>query len=126
MAKRIAERLEQQRIVLDEDEFFECVFSRCEIVFRGGEKAYLVGCRFEDQCSFHFEEAALRTLAFLRGMYHQMGPAGLRLVENTFNEIRRPDGEPETDPIAAAARGGDALAGESAGEADAGARVTTP
>ena len=110
MAKRIAERFADQRVVLDEDEFFECTFARCRIVYQGGEKAYLVGCRFEAGCSFHFEGAAERTLAFLRGMYHHLGPAGLRLVENTFNEIRRADpaAMPELDPMLAAAAGGEA------------------
>ncbi len=101
MAKRIAEHFVDQRVVLDEDEFFECTFARCRIVYQGGPQAYLVGCRFEDGCSFHFEEAALQTLAFLRGMYHHLGPAGMRLVENTFNEIRRHDVEPaDADSIA--------------------------
>src|SRR5687768_4636125 len=95
MAKRIAEKFVDQRVVLDEDEFFECTFTRCTVVYRGGSKAYLVGCRFDGGCSFHLEDAAQRTLAFLRGMYHNLGPAGLRLVENTFNEIRRPDPQPE-------------------------------
>ncbi len=101
MAKRVAEKFVNQRVVLDDDEFFECTFTRCQIVYCGGEKAYLVGCRFEDGCSFHFEEAGVRTLAFLRAMYHNMGAAGLRLVENTFNEIRRPD-TVEPDPLVAA------------------------
>ena len=105
MAKRVAERFSNQRVVLDEDEFFECTFNRCEIVYQGGDKAYLVGCRFEDQCSFRFEGAALRTLAFLRGMYHHMGQPGLRLVENTFNEIRRPDAPADEEPFAAPAWG---------------------
>ena len=111
MAKRVAERFADRQVVLDDDEFFECTFTRCRVVYRGGEKAYLVGCRFEDGCSFHLEGAAVRTLAFLRAMYHNMGPAGLRLVENTFNEVRRPDpvAGPEPAPLAAAAaarRGG--------------------
>ena len=88
---------------MDEDEFFQCTFSRCEVVYQGGEKAYLVGCRFEDGCSFRLEGAATRTLGFLRGMYHSMGAAGQRLVENTFDEIRRADprADPQADPTGA-------------------------
>lgn len=89
MADRIGEQLADQRVVLDEDEFLECTFTRCQIVYRGGERAYLVRCRFAE-CSFEFEGAAGRTLLFLRNMYRSMGPAGAQLVERTFDEIRRP------------------------------------
>lgn len=92
MAKRIGEKFVDQRVVLDEDEFFECAFTRCQLVYQGGEWAYLVGCRME-QCSFGFEGAAGRTLLFLQGMYRHMGPAGARLIEATFNDIRGPDPE---------------------------------
>ena len=108
-------------MVLDEGEFFECTFTRCRIVYQGGLTGYLVGCRFQDGCSFHFEEAAQRTLAFLRGMYHHLGPAGMRLVENTFNEIRRPDAEPadaDAGSLAGTSPGGMSAAGQ--GPADAG------
>ena len=112
MAKHVGERFADRRVVLDEDEFFECTFARCQIVYQGGAKAYLVGCRFEDGCSFQLEDAAQRTLAFLRGMYHHLGPAGMRLVENTFNEIRRPDAEAaEADPLGNAAPTRSALRG---------------
>jgi hypothetical protein len=47
------------------------------------------GCRFDD-CSFHLDGAASRTIQFLNAIYHGMGPAGAQLVEQTFNQIRRP------------------------------------
>ncbi|CAA9417564.1 MAG: hypothetical protein AVDCRST_MAG64-2666 [uncultured Phycisphaerae bacterium] len=88
MADRIGEEFADQRVVLDDDEFLECTFNRCQLVYRGGERAYLVRCRFT-QCSFEFEDAAGRTLLFLQAVYRNMGPAGAQLVEGTFDEIRR-------------------------------------
>ncbi len=42
------------------------------------------GCRFDD-CNWQFEEAAERTLVFMRHLYHGMGPGGIQLVEATLS-----------------------------------------
>lgn len=96
MAKHVGEKFADQRVVLDEDEFYECTFTRCQLVYQGGERAYIVGCRME-QCRFDFEGSAGRTLLFLQAMYRHMGPAGERLVEQTLEAIRQPDPEAEDD-----------------------------
>jgi hypothetical protein len=43
-------------------------------------------CHFTN-CSWHLEEAAQRTVLFLRSVYHS-GPGGKDLVEQTLRHIR--------------------------------------
>ncbi len=90
MAQHVLETFVDQRVVLDEDEFLECTFTNCDVVYQGRQRAYLVGCAFHGRCTFRLEGAALRTPEFLKGVYHGLGPAGRRLVEETFDEVRRP------------------------------------
>lgn len=72
-------------IALDGSAFTSCVFSKCTMIYSGGEIPVLGGCRFED-CSWQFGGCAANTIAFLSGMYQ----GGFdRLIETTFHEIRR-------------------------------------
>ena len=45
-------------------------------------------CSFEN-VSWTFEGSAALTLEFLRGLYHGAGEGGKKLIENTFEMIRR-------------------------------------
>jgi hypothetical protein len=77
---------ENETIVLDGNEFIACKFQNCQLVYRGGEMPRLQHCHFT-QCSWHLEEAAQRTVRFLRAVYHS-GPGGQDLVEQTVKLIR--------------------------------------
>jgi hypothetical protein len=70
------------RVVLDGGHFVNCMFTNCEIVYGGGqmgfEKNLLSGCRFS------FDEAAARTVEFMKGMYKDAP----ELIEATFRHIR--------------------------------------
>ena len=57
------------RIELDENEFVDCKFLRCRLVYAGGTPPVLSGCSFTNT-GFDFDGAATRTIAFLRGLYH--------------------------------------------------------
>ncbi len=74
---------------LDGNEYVNCKFKNCTMVYRGGGIPVINGCNFED-CKWQFEEAAERTLVFLKAVCHGMGPGGRQLVESTLNEILTP------------------------------------
>jgi hypothetical protein len=65
-----------------------CQFTRCTIVYSGGDTSF-VNCNF-DTCNWIFHGAAGKTVAFMKALYHGMGQSGKLLVEQTFAEIRKP------------------------------------
>lgn len=71
---------EDQRIELDSVGYAGCTFRRCEIVYRGGV-SHLENCGFEAS-TFHFDDAAGRTLSFLQELYRT--PGGAAIIEATF------------------------------------------
>lgn len=75
-----------EAVVLDGNEFSACQFEQCRMIYQGGEQPKLVQCHFT-RCTWHLEEAALRTARFLRSVYHS-GPGGKELVEETLRHIR--------------------------------------
>jgi hypothetical protein len=77
---------ENETVVLDGNEFIGCKFQNCKMVYRGGEVPRLQHCHFT-QCTWHLDDAAQRTVMFLRGIYHS-GPGGRELVEDTLRHIR--------------------------------------
>jgi hypothetical protein len=77
---------EHETIVLDGNEFHDCKFQNCELVYCGGQPPKLQHCYFT-QCSWKLDEAAKRTVLFLRSVYHS-GPGGMELVEGTLKFIR--------------------------------------
>lgn len=75
----------EKNVVLDGSSFVNCVFSRCTMVYSGGEIPAMSRCRFDD-FAWQFGGDAANTIAFLSGMYR----GGFdRLIESTFHEIRR-------------------------------------
>jgi hypothetical protein len=83
MATYKDQQFSAEPIELDGNLFERCTFSRCRLVYRGSVPPGMTGCRFDD-CTWEFDDAAGRTVAFLRALYHGMGEAGRRLVEDTF------------------------------------------
>jgi hypothetical protein len=75
-----------ETVVLDDHEFISCEFQNCKMIYRGGEIPKLQHCHFV-HCTWHLEEAAKRTVLFLRSVYHS-GPGGKDLVEETLKHIR--------------------------------------
>ena len=93
-------------IALDGSSFVNCVFSKCTMIYSGGETPALSGCRFDD-CSWQFGGDAANTIAFLSGMYQ----GGFdRLIESTFHEIRRGAMISQTAPPEPATAGASAAA----------------
>jgi hypothetical protein len=79
--------------VIDGNAYTDCRFDNCKLIFRGGEIPRISGCHFEN-CQWQFEDAAERTLVFMRQLYHGMGPGGAQLVEATLAQLRQPLGPP--------------------------------
>jgi hypothetical protein len=83
MAKFSNTIISGERVVLDGNDYTQCLFQNCEIVFGARGKVTLDHCTF-DSCSFTFDGPAQDTLLFLTGLYG-IGPA---VVERTFDSIR--------------------------------------
>ena len=84
MAHYNGRTFEDQTELLDDNEYRNCAFIRCRLTYWGGVPPVIVGCRISE-CTWHFEEAAARTISFMRGIYHGMGPQGRALIEMTLN-----------------------------------------
>lgn len=74
---------------LDGNQYFNCRFENCQIIYRGGQLPGVNGCHFQD-CRWQFEDAADRTMMFMRMLYHGLGDSGPKLVEGAFDAVRAP------------------------------------
>ena len=83
--------------IIDGNHYIECRFDNCKMIFRGGEIPRISGCHFEN-CQWQFEEAAERTLMFMRQLYHGMGAGGAQLIEATVAQLRQPMPNPPGTP----------------------------
>jgi hypothetical protein len=54
-----------ETVVLDGEHFSSCEFRDCRLVYAGGVPPVFEDCRIDD-CEWKFEEAAGRTLAYLK------------------------------------------------------------
>jgi hypothetical protein len=74
---------------IDGKKYMRCTFTNCVLVFSGTAPVGLVDCVFKAS-RWEFAGAAATTLSFLRALYHGVGEGGQKLVEGTFESIRRP------------------------------------
>lgn len=79
---------ESEDVVLDDNEYYNCTFRRCTIVYRGIGRLVLSGNHF-DAPEWRLEGPASNTLMFLTDLYHNFGEVGRGVVEATFENIRR-------------------------------------
>ena len=75
--------------VIDGNQYTECKFENCQMIYRGGDIPSIKSCHFNN-CTWQFEEAAERTLVFMRLIYHGMGDNGPQMIESAFKTIREP------------------------------------
>lgn len=54
-----------ETVVLDGQEFSDCEFRDCRLVYAGGQVPTFANCAFH-ACEWKFDEAAGRTLAYLK------------------------------------------------------------
>ncbi len=77
----------KQEVLLDNNEFTECVFVDCTLTYGGETPPILSGCSFSG-VKWDFVGYAANTIAFMNGIYHGCGEGGHDLIEKTFENIR--------------------------------------
>jgi hypothetical protein len=81
-------------IDLDNNQFYDCIFDSCTLVYRGGPSPKIAKCSFRNS-SFSFSESAANTLFLIATMYHR----GFRdTIEKVFDNIAL-DKDPGTEKI---------------------------
>jgi hypothetical protein len=76
--------LENQTVLLDGNEFHHCELRHCNLVYKGLDAVKLEHCHLVGS-TWQFEEAALRTVTLLKGLYLS-GPHGKEVVEAIFRK----------------------------------------
>ncbi len=77
------------RVLIDGDTFVDCEFRNCLLTYTGGEIPIMTDCKIYD-CEWRFEGAAERTIVFMKGLFHGMGPGGREVIDATFKNIQKP------------------------------------
>lgn len=86
MASFADSKFENTTVILGSNQYFNCVFVRCRLIYDGSGNLILRGCSF-DSCSWDFTGPAANTVDFLSSLY-VMPPTGYKTVENLFNYVR--------------------------------------
>lgn len=73
-------------IHLDFNEFIDCKFVECNIIYHGYGPVKLEGCSFEN-IRWSFSDAAAKTLNFMSGLYAGGGEGAKKLIETTVKNI---------------------------------------
>jgi len=66
-----------ETVALDGKSFEQCEFRKCRLVYAGGTLPSFTECRF-DACDWKYDEAAARTLAYLRLVWEVGGKASVQ------------------------------------------------
>ena len=88
MIRNIGNTYKNMRVRLDGNHFEQCVFRQCVLEFGASDDVGLVECAFHN-CSWEFVGSAATTIKFMTGLYSGLGPEGQKLIEETFDDIRR-------------------------------------
>ncbi len=85
MAQHQGATFANETVALDGNDYLNCTFNNCEIVFSGTASVNLNGVNFND-CRWTFEGPAGMTVNFMTALYQ----AGMtELIDQTFENIRR-------------------------------------
>ena len=76
-----------QTIDIDDNEFYDCTFIGCRIIYKGGETT-LKGNSYDESTTYTFSGAAANTLAILSALYADRGGA---FIKKLFENIRKGD-----------------------------------
>jgi hypothetical protein len=79
---------ENENIHMDFNDFVDCKFIDCSLVYHGCGPISLQGCTFT-KVRWTFSGAAANTINFMAGLYTGAGEGGRALVEGTFDNIRK-------------------------------------
>lgn len=86
MPKHNQKTYRDQTVVLDGNEFDQCVFENCTLEYQGVKAVNLSGSTLNN-CQWSFKGPAANAVQFMSAMY-QSSPQGALLIESTFNTIR--------------------------------------
>jgi len=67
MAEHTGEWFRDKPVELDGEEFYDCTFVDCNLIYRGGEPPVILDGSFV-RCEWFLEDAALRTLGFFMAL----------------------------------------------------------
>jgi hypothetical protein len=87
--KHISNTFSSCEVELDSNEFENCRFDNCILIYRGGTPPSIVGCSF-GQFQIRFADSAGNTLLFLKILF-ESGSGFREIVESTFKGIRGDD-----------------------------------
>ena len=99
MAQHQGETFTNETVFLDGNEYLNCTFTNCELIFSGTAGVTLQGINF-NSCRWTFHGPAGTTINFMTALYQ----AGVTdMLEQTFENIRRgthrqPDAPLEAPP----------------------------
>ena len=68
-----------ETVALDGEAFSDCEFRECRMVYAGGEPPRFDGCKFDD-CEWRFDDAAQRTLSFMKLVWSVGGKAPIQVL----------------------------------------------
>lgn len=68
-----------ETVLLDGEEFSDCEFRDCRLVYAGGETPVFGNCTFVG-CDWKHEDAAARTLAHLKQVWNAGGKASVQAL----------------------------------------------
>ena len=77
-----------ETVELDGEQFSDCEFRDCRMVFRGGEPPKFADCRFAG-CDWQFLDAAANTLKHLKTMWTVGAKAPVQGQIKTITEVGR-------------------------------------
>ena len=89
MADFLGRDWDNETIEIDGNRYSQCTFKNCKLVYRGGDIPVFEGCKL-DFCSWHWEDAAIRTIEFLRGINQGLGRMGISLVDEILKHVETP------------------------------------
>jgi hypothetical protein len=85
MARHDGAAFANETVVLDGNEYFNCTFTNCELIFQGTDGVSLQGIAF-NSCRWTFDGPAGLTINFMTALYQ----AGVTdMLDQTFENIRR-------------------------------------
>ena len=68
-----------ETVTLDGEAFSDCEFRDCRLIYAGGEPPLFTGCNFVG-CDWKYDDAAARTLSFLKVVWSVGGKAPVQAL----------------------------------------------
>jgi hypothetical protein len=86
--KHTGQNFRQQEIHMDFNQFINCVFDGCLLIYHGYGAIHMEGCSFIN-VRWTFADAAANTVSFMAALYTGAGEGGKKLIDSTFDTIKK-------------------------------------